>query len=220
MPHLLELPAQALRVARTKTHKLIDPLLSPASHLSRWRAIYRRKRSAATFIAVTGSSGKSTTTALIAQFAIRRRSGPRASCHQSPPFSCRGVTENAKRGVLCWRAQFRGPQTLKPLIDFFRPQIGVVTLVRLEHKSKFRTLDAVTEEKGQLIEALPANGLAVLNFDDPRVVSMTRRTKARSVTFGQTGGDYVISNIRSWALGDLALNRSPIRTRHLKSTRA
>ena len=63
----------------------------------------------------------------------------------------------------------------------------------------------MVEEKGKLVEVLPANGLAVLNYDDPRVAAMSQRTKARSVTFGRTGGDYVISNVRCEAPGDLRL---------------
>ena len=84
-----------------------------------------------------------------------------------------------------------GPGTLTPILNVLRPTVGVVTLVALEHKSTFRSIDAVVEEKGKLVEVLPANGLAVLNYDDPRVAAMAQRTKARSVTFGRRGGDYV-----------------------------
>ena len=72
----------------------------------------------------------------------------------------------------------------------------MVTLVALEHKSAFRSIEAVAEEKQKLVEALPAHGLAVLNYNDARVVSMSSRTKARTVTFGKTGGDDVVSDAR------------------------
>ncbi|MGI9520363.1 MAG: glutamate ligase domain-containing protein, partial [Hyphomicrobiaceae bacterium] len=48
-----------------------------------------------------------------------------------------------------------------------------------------------------LVEALPSDGLAILNYDDSRVLSMAARTKARVKTFGRTGGDYIISNLRA-----------------------
>ena len=80
-----------------------------------------------------------------------------------------------------------GPGTLEPVLNVVRPTVGVVTLVALEHKSTFRSIEAVAEEKGKLVEMLPANGLAVLNYDDPRVAAMARRSKARTVTFGRTG---------------------------------
>ncbi|MGB6388188.1 MAG: Mur ligase family protein, partial [Methyloceanibacter sp.] len=98
-----------------------------------------------------------------------------------------------------------GPGTLQPMIDVIRPSIGVVTLVALEHKSAFRTCEAVAEEKQRLVEALPASGLAILNYDDPRVAAMAERTKARTVTFGQTGGEYVVSNVRCPSPGELRL---------------
>ena len=91
------------------------------------------------------------------------------------------------------------------MLDVVRPTVGVVTLVALEHKSAFRTVEGVAEEKVKLVEVLPSSGLAVLNYDDPRVVAMSRRTRARSVTYGRTGGDYVISNVRCEAPGDLRL---------------
>jgi UDP-N-acetylmuramoyl-tripeptide--D-alanyl-D-alanine ligase len=70
--------------------------------------------------------------------------------------------------------------------------VGVVTLVALEHYKAFRSLEAVAKEKQTLIEALPKNGLAVLNHDDPRVLLMASHTRARVVTFGSTGGEYRI----------------------------
>ena len=200
---LVGLPANALRVARTRSKKLVS---RADSHIRLWRAIYARKRSGATFVAVTGSSGKTTTTALIAHVLsgvapVRSQVGTnvyRAHVRslQSPPRNdCYFVSETGSDG----------PGTLTPILNVLRPTVGVVTLVALEHKSTFRSIDAVVEEKGKLVEVLPANGLAVLNYDDPRVAAMAQRTKARSVTFGRTGGDYVISNLRCEVPGDLRL---------------
>ena len=52
------------------------------------------------------------------------------------------------------------------------------------HAGEFGSLDAVAKAKGELPEALPADGVAVLNADDPRVLAMAARTAARVVTFG------------------------------------
>ena len=155
-----------------------------------------RKRSSATYIGVTGSSAKSTTTALIAHiisgFAPVRVQVTNNGYHahiralQTPP---------PNDGYFVGEIGAEGPGTLMPMLDLIKPTVGVVTLVRLEHKSAFRSLDAVMEEKGRLVEELPANGIAVLNYDDPRVASMAERTKARTVTFGQTGGDYILANV-------------------------
>jgi UDP-N-acetylmuramoyl-tripeptide--D-alanyl-D-alanine ligase len=100
------------------------------------------------------------------------------------------------------------PGCIKPIVDLLKPSIGIVTLVGLEHYSKFRTYDAVAQEKAALIEALPQHGLAILNYDDARVASMASRTKARVVTFGESGGDYVISDVQSHIPGELSLSIS------------
>lgn len=65
-----------------------------------------------------------------------------------------------------------------------RPSIGVVTAVQAVHLSRIGSLDAIEAAKGELVEALPASGTAVLNADDPIVRRMERRTVARSVTYG------------------------------------
>ena len=91
------------------------------------------------------------------------------------------------------------------MIHLLRPSVGVVTLVALEHYSAFRSLGAVAEEKGKLVEALPKSGLAVLNHDDPWVHAMALRTKARFVTFGKSGGDYLITETRATEPGKLSV---------------
>ena len=65
-----------------------------------------------------------------------------------------------------------------------RPSIGVVTAVQPVHLSRIGTIEAVEQAKGELLEALPANGTAVLNADDPIVTRMDGRTAARAVRYG------------------------------------
>jgi UDP-N-acetylmuramoyl-tripeptide--D-alanyl-D-alanine ligase len=65
-----------------------------------------------------------------------------------------------------------------------RPSIGVVTAVQPVHLSRIGTIDAVERAKGELLEALPADGTAVLNADDPIVTRMSVRTVARAVRYG------------------------------------
>ena len=64
------------------------------------------------------------------------------------------------------------------------PRIGVVTAVREVHLSRIGSLDAIERAKGELVEALPADGVAILNADDPRVRRMGARTAARVLGYG------------------------------------
>ncbi len=54
------------------------------------------------------------------------------------------------------------------------------------HLGEFGSLDQVARAKGELVEALPPSGVAVLNLDDERVAAMAARTRARVVTFGRS----------------------------------
>ena len=65
-----------------------------------------------------------------------------------------------------------------------RPSIGVVTAVQAVHLSRIGSLRAIERAKGELLEALPPSGTAVLNADDPIVREMYVRTVARSATYG------------------------------------
>jgi UDP-N-acetylmuramoyl-tripeptide--D-alanyl-D-alanine ligase len=65
-----------------------------------------------------------------------------------------------------------------------RPEIGIVTAVQSVHLSRIGTIEAVEQAKGELIEALPDDGVAILNADDERARRMASRTRARAVTYG------------------------------------
>jgi UDP-N-acetylmuramoyl-tripeptide--D-alanyl-D-alanine ligase len=65
-----------------------------------------------------------------------------------------------------------------------RPRIGVVTAVQPVHLSRIGSIEAIERAKGELVEALPADGTAVLNADDTRVRRMAARTAARVSTYG------------------------------------
>jgi UDP-N-acetylmuramoyl-tripeptide--D-alanyl-D-alanine ligase len=83
----------------------------------------------------------------------------------------------------------RGIGHIASLCEVGRPTVGVVTVVAGVHLEAFGSLDDVAVGKGELVEALPASGTAVLNADDARVAAMAARTEATVLTFGQDGGE-------------------------------
>jgi UDP-N-acetylmuramoyl-tripeptide--D-alanyl-D-alanine ligase len=83
-----------------------------------------------------------------------------------------------------------GARELGHIVDLCRiarPTVGVVTRVGSAHLEMFGSVESVAVAKGELIEALPASGTAVLNADDERVAAMTVRTDASVLTFGELG---------------------------------
>lgn len=85
------------------------------------------------------------------------------------------------------------PGDLKYLLDLARPQIGVVTAIGdiPVHVEFYSGPDAVAKEKSRLVEALPAIGFAVLNYDDEAVYEMRDKTRAHVITYGFGNGSEV-----------------------------
>ena len=81
----------------------------------------------------------------------------------------------------------RGTGHIRLLCGVGRPTVGVVTSVAAVHTALFGSLDEVAAGKGELVEALPASGVAVLNADDPRVAAMAARSAARVLSYGEAG---------------------------------
>ncbi len=82
-----------------------------------------------------------------------------------------------------------------------RPEIGIVTAVQPVHLSRIGTIEAVAQAKGELIEALPDDGVAILNADDERVLAMAARTRAEVVTYGFAPGAAVRAEAGRFARG-------------------
>jgi aminoacyl-tRNA hydrolase len=76
------------------------------------------------------------------------------------------------------------PGVLSKSLNFLKPTIGIVTCIGTDHYSNFGSQDAIAAEKGRLVRALPEDGIAVLNADDPRVIAMRDDCRARVISFG------------------------------------
>jgi len=135
---------------------------------------------------VTGSSGKTSTKDLIAQ--LLSRLGPTVAPPGSfnnelgHPYTVLRSTVDTRYLVLEYSA--RGIGHIAALARIAAPRIAAVLNVGSAHLGKFGSRDAIATAKGELIEALPADGVAVLNADDPLVAAMAARTAARVVPFG------------------------------------
>ncbi len=83
------------------------------------------------------------------------------------------------------------------LAELTRPRIAVVTAVNHAHLAHLGSLEAIAQEKGRLVEALPHDGVAVLNYDDAWVRAMRERTHAQVITYGLSpDADIVASDLR------------------------
>ena len=99
----------------------------------------------------------------------------------------------------------RGIGHIAHLCSIAPPQIGAVLNVGTAHIGEFGSREAIAVGKGELVEALPADGTAVLNADDALVSAMSSRTTATVVTFGLgTTSGVAVSEVTSDELGRLS----------------
>ncbi|MBK3640433.1 MULTISPECIES: UDP-N-acetylmuramoyl-tripeptide--D-alanyl-D-alanine ligase [unclassified Streptomyces] len=157
------------------------------------------RRLGATLVALTGSAGKTSTKDLIAQ--VLQRKAPTVFTPGSLnneiglPLTALSATEETKFLVLEMGA--RGIGHIRYLTELTPPRIGLVLNVGSAHIGEFGGREQIAQAKGELVEALPEDGAAILNADDPLVRAMASRTKAKVILFGETDeADVRAENVR------------------------
>ena len=150
-------------------------------------------------VGITGSVGKTSTKDLVAAAvsSSRRTVANLRSYNNEQGLPVTILNAPIDTEVLVLEMGMRGLGQIDELCRIARPAIGVVTRVGEAHTAKVGGLDGVAQAKGELVEALPSFGAAILNADDPRVLAMRSRTDARVLTFGESSvSDVCITDLR------------------------
>jgi len=137
-------------------------------------------------IGITGSVGKSTTKELAGAVLSTRyntlTSAGNLNNEIGLPLTLLNLTAAHERVVLEMGMYDLGEIAL--LCNIARPHVGVVTNVGEAHLERLGTIKRIARAKTELVQALPPDGIAILNYDDPRVLPMARQTKAQVLTYG------------------------------------
>jgi UDP-N-acetylmuramoyl-tripeptide--D-alanyl-D-alanine ligase len=165
-------------------------------------AAHERRSMAGHVVGITGSTGKTSVkdlTAAVLATRFRTAASPRSfNTEVGVPLTLLNAPGDAE-AVVCEMGS-RGPGHIAALCEVARPEVGVVTNVGLAHMEMFRSAEAVADAKAELVEALPGEGVAVLNADDPVVATFASRTRARVIRFGTSAA----ADVRA---EDLSLDR-------------
>ncbi|HEX4147524.1 MAG TPA: UDP-N-acetylmuramoyl-tripeptide--D-alanyl-D-alanine ligase, partial [Pirellulales bacterium] len=163
-------------------------------------AVWQREQFSGSVIGITGSVGKTTTRQLVDHVLASRYWGtasPRNyNNHLGVPLSMLAWRADQDYGVLEMGAS--APGEIARLAGLARPHIAVVTRIAEAHLSGFGSRLAVATAKAELLDALPAEGWAVLNGDDPMIRRVAGRRKQRVTWVGRgADNDVTATHVRS-----------------------
>jgi UDP-N-acetylmuramoyl-tripeptide--D-alanyl-D-alanine ligase len=137
-------------------------------------------------IGITGSVGKTTTKELVAAVLARRyntlRSRGSYNNEIGLPLTLLQITSAHERVVLEMGMYDVGE--IADLARIARPHVGVVTNIGPVHLERAGSMERIANAKTELVQALPPDGVAILNYDDPLVRDMAQNTRARVLFYG------------------------------------
>ena len=180
------------------------PLLAVRDPLSALGALarYHRRRFALPLVAVTGSSGKTTTREMLGE--ILRGRGPTLVTEGNQnnevgvPLTLLGLREEHERAVVELGMNHAGE--IARLSALAEPTVGLVTLAGPAHLEALGSLEAVADAKAELYFALPRDGICVANADDPLMLRRALESGRTLITFGISRaerGDVVLLEVLS-----------------------
>jgi UDP-N-acetylmuramoyl-tripeptide--D-alanyl-D-alanine ligase len=171
-----------------------------------------RRSFGGTVIGITGSVGKTSTKdmAWAALAASRRTAANERSFNNEQGLPTTILNTPDDTDVMVLEMGMRGFGEIEALCRIAMPQIGVVTRVAEAHSDRVGGIEGVARAKAELIAALPADGVAILNADDPRVRTMSGVTRAAILLFGEATDSDV--RIHDLVLDELARPRFSVDT--------
>ena len=181
---------------------VVDDPLAALADLARVQVAAARERGLRV-AAITGSAGKTSTKDLLAQVleAAGDTVAPRGSFNNEIGTPLTALKVGSETRFLIAEMGARGPGHITSLTGSVPPDVGVVCNVGTAHLGEFGSVEAIAEAKGELVEAVPSTGWAILNADDERVLAMASRTKGQVLLVsaaGDPGGGATRLRQRSW----------------------
>ncbi|SFM48499.1 UDP-N-acetylmuramyl pentapeptide synthase [Nitrosomonas nitrosa] len=152
--------------------------------------IWRRLLFNTTFIAITGSAGKTTTKEFLASILEQHYSVVRTPGnwnhrkYQGPEMTILKTRPWHKFVVMELGIEI--PGDMAPVAQFVNPDLVLMLDIKLCHTNTFKTLESIAQEKSQLLKHVKSGGCAVLNQDNPYVAEMATKPGTKLIRFGKS----------------------------------
>lgn len=147
-----------------------------------------RARLNAKVIAITGSTGKTSTREFVRAACateLRTVASERNFNNEiGVPLTVLACDERTE--ALVCEVGSRGVGHIAALMPIVRPDVAILTNIGGAHVGMFGSVEATALAKRELVDALDDDGVAVLNADDDRVRAIAGRTRARVVLYGRS----------------------------------
>jgi UDP-N-acetylmuramoyl-tripeptide--D-alanyl-D-alanine ligase len=171
----------------------------PVAALGRLAQVYRESLSDLVVLALTGSSGKTTTKDLLGDILSRVAPtvSPVGSYNSEVGLPLTILRCGPHTRFLVLEMGMRGLGHISYLCEIGQPTAAAVINIGSAHLEMLGSREAIAQAKGEILDKLPESGVAVLFADDPIVMAQATRTSARIMTFGEsTNADVRAHDIR------------------------
>ena len=195
---LVERPVELPTGLDAAVVRVDDPLTALQELASWWRS-----RHPVRVVGITGSTGKTIakeiTADVLSRSLVTLRNEGNLNSESGLPMTLLELGPEHEVAVLEMSMYTRGE--IARLAEIARPEVGVVLAVHPTHLERAGSIEAIARAKAELPEALPSDGLAVLNADDARVAALRGVTRAEVRTFGLgNGADVRAADVRTLGL--------------------
>jgi UDP-N-acetylmuramoyl-tripeptide--D-alanyl-D-alanine ligase len=175
-----------------------------------WTAQAKRKRAdfCRSYIAITGSCGKTTTTMLVSRLLGAQRTTAKGLFANTARWTLRQMRRLDHEVDYFVQEVSEFPLgTLAAMGDAMRPDAAVVTSVGLDHHTEFRNRETVAAEMSTLTRTLRPGGILCLNADDDLARGLASETPARVILYGRSqDADVRAENVEPWLPGRLGFD--------------
>lgn len=158
-----------------------------SEEMEKFVLLKRSKMGSTKFVGITGSGGKTTTARFIHHLLSEKDKCTLSAFDNTFPSiigGMRKLEKNIKYAVFEISGDKQG--AIDAACGYIQPQLGIVTVVASDHITNFHGIGEIAWEKSCLVSNIPPDGRVFLNADDPRVLDMRSRSRAKVFTYGRS----------------------------------